>query len=110
MRERSSPMPGICAGTSVPTFVAKYDSVFQGSRYPEKPNPRVRKSRRTPDIQVTSRGERYAFRKNTESRCRKTAPTKRFAPHAWIDRMSQPKGTSAMMYWMLSKASDELGR
>ena len=40
----------------------------------------------------------------------KTTPTKRFAPHEWIERMSQPNGTSAIMYWTLSNASVELGR
>ena len=42
--------------------------------------------------------------------CRMTTPTKRLAPHEWIERMSQPKGTSAMMYCTLSKASAALGR
>ena len=51
-------MPGTCAGTSVPTFVAKKESVFQGSRYPEKPNPSVRKSSTAPEIHVISRGAR----------------------------------------------------
>ena len=61
-------MTGICAGTSVPTRVAKKDVVFQGSRYPEKPNPRARKKSTAPEIHVISRGARYAFRKKTESR------------------------------------------
>ena len=39
-----------------------------------------------------------------------TTPTKRLAPQEWIERMSQPKGTSVMMNWTLSKASAELGR
>ena len=43
-------------------------------------------------------------------RCRTTAPTNRLAAQEWIERMSQPNGTSAMMYWTLSKASAALGR
>jgi hypothetical protein len=43
---------------SVPTLVAKKATSFQGSRYPEKPNPRVRKRSTTPVTQVSSRGGR----------------------------------------------------
>ena len=94
----------------MPTFVAKNASVFQGSRYPEKPKPRAMKSRSAPVIQVISRGARYAFRKNTEIMWRTTTPTKTLAPQEWMERISQPKGTSAMMYWTLSNASVALGR
>ena len=61
-------------------------------------------------IQVISRGSRYALRKKTEIMWRATTPTKMLAPQEWIERISQPKGTSAMMYWTLSKASEALGR
>jgi hypothetical protein len=49
------------------------------------------------------------FRKKTEIRCR-TTTDEEVGPHEWIDRMSQPNRTSAMMYCTLSKASEELGR
>ena len=43
---------------SVPTFVAKNESVFQGSRYPLKPNPKTRNSSSMPLNQVNSLGFR----------------------------------------------------
>ena len=51
-------MSGICAGISVPTLVAKYDSVFQGSKYPLNPKPSIRKSSSMPLTHVSSRGFR----------------------------------------------------
>jgi hypothetical protein len=34
----------------------------------------------------------------------------RLADQAWIERISQPNSTSAMMNWTLSKAASALGR
>src|SRR5262245_8022732 len=45
----------------VPTVVAKYASLFHGSRYPENPKPSVSRNRKYPDTHVISRGGRYAF-------------------------------------------------
>ena len=65
---------------------------------------------RQPLIQVSSRGGRYAFRKNTLKRWANTAPTMRFAAHACTERMSQPKGTCATMKRTLSNADSGAGR
>src|SRR5438477_313891 len=52
-------MPGTALTESVPTAVAKNASSFQGSRYPEKPNPSDSANRTKPVIQVSSRGGGY---------------------------------------------------
>src|SRR5262249_56563404 len=81
---------------SVPTAVAKKDSSFKGSRYPEKPKPRAIAKRKKPVSQVSSRGFRYAFRSRVLNMCTTSERIIRCALQQWMERISQPKGTLAV--------------
>ena len=65
----------------------------------------ARKSSTQPLIQVSSRGGRYALRKNTVARWEKAKNTIRLADQEWIERISQPNGTVVMMNSTDSNAS-----
>ncbi len=101
---------GICPARSVPTFVAKNASVFQGSRYPLKPKHTTRTSSTIPLSHVSSLGFRYAFRKNTLNICANAVKTIRLALQEWIERTSHPNCTCVIRYCTLSKASSGVGR
>src|SRR4030095_10785289 len=76
----------------VPTVVAKYASLFHGSRYPEKPNPIVSRNNRYPETQVTSRGGRYAFNIIVLNIWSTSEMIIRCALQLCTDRISQPNG------------------
>ncbi len=63
-----------------------------------------------PLTQVSSRGFRYDFRKNTLKKCANASPISRFADQLWMLRISQPNCTCVTMNCTLSYASAALGR
>ena len=77
--------------------MAKNDSSFHGSRYPEKPKPRAIAKRTKPVTQVSSRGFRYAFRIMVLNMCTTSEMIIRCALQQWMERISQPKGTFVVM-------------
>src|SRR5579883_3485706 len=94
----------------VPTLVANNDNMFQGKRYPLKPNPRTRNSKIIPLNHVSSRGLRYDLRKKTLNIWAMAVRIMTLAPQEWMERISQPNRTRVMMYCTLSNAPFGVGR